>query len=176
MKKLSMPLGITVLLLVAGLTLATPGKKNRRNFEANLSGFQETPATLSVAGSGELEAELNSAGTSLTFELSYENLTGAAGAAHVHLGRPGTTGGVLFFLCGGGGKPPCPAGTSATITGTVTAADIQAIPAQGIAAGEFDEVLRAMRAGATYVNVHTAAFGSGEIRGHISGRGRGDDD
>ena len=96
--------------------------------------------------------------------------------AHVHLGRPGITGGVSFFLCGGGGQPACPTGTSGTVTGTVTAANVLGPAGQGIAAGEFNKVIQAMRAGATYANIHTTLFPGGEIRGHISRRGRGDDD
>ena len=37
------------------------------------------------------------------------------------------------FLCGGGSKPACPQG-SGTVTGTIVAADVQAIAAQGLAA------------------------------------------
>ena len=37
------------------------------------------------------------------------------------------------------------------------------------------ELIRAMRAGATYANVHTERFGGGEIRGQIRS-GRRDDD
>ena len=45
---------------------------------------------------------------------------------------------------------------------------------QGIAAMEFDELVRAMRAGATYVNLHTTApFQGGEIRGQVSRHDRG---
>jgi hypothetical protein len=58
------------------------------------------------------------------------------------------------------------------VTGTIVAADIIAVPAQGIAAGEINELIRAMRAGVTYANVHTSLFGGGEIRGQIGG-GRG---
>jgi hypothetical protein len=40
--------------------------------------------------------------------------------------------------------------------------------AQGIAPGEFAELVRAMRAGVTYANVHTTTHGGGEIRGQIT--------
>jgi hypothetical protein len=48
---------------------------------------------------------------------------------------------------------------------------------QGIAAGEFEEILRAMRSGVTYVNDHTDKHPGGEIRGLIvgSGKARGKD-
>jgi hypothetical protein len=53
------------------------------------------------------------------------------------------------------------------VVGTITPAQVLAQAGQGIAAGEFDEVVRALRAGAMYANVHTATFGPGEIRGQI---------
>ena len=46
---------------------------------------------------------------------------------------------------------------------------------QGLAPGEFDELVRAMRAGATYANVHTTLVPGGEIRGQIDGN-RHDED
>jgi hypothetical protein len=73
-------------------------------------------------------------------------------------------GGVAAFLCGGP-KPACPA--SGTATGTITAADVIGPGGQGIAAGQFAELVRMMRAGVTYVNVHTSMFGGGEIRGQV---------
>ncbi len=42
---------------------------------------------------------------------------------------------------------------------------------QGISAGEFDEIVAAIRAGVAYVNVHTTGFPGGEIRGQIGVRG-----
>jgi hypothetical protein len=39
---------------------------------------------------------------------------------------------------------------------------------QGIAAGDFAEILAAMRAGAAYVNVHSGNFPGGEIRGQVN--------
>jgi len=42
---------------------------------------------------------------------------------------------------------------------------------QGIAAGEFAELLAAIRAGKTYANVHSAKFPGGEIRAQLGDRG-----
>jgi hypothetical protein len=42
-----------------------------------------------------------------------------------------------------------------------------------VAAGEIEEVLAAIRASAAYVNVHTAAVPSGEVRAQLRGRGHG---
>jgi len=95
--------------------------------------------------------------------------------AHLHLGAPAIAGGVFAFLCGGGGKPACPA--SGSISGTITSTDIltpstggitQAFPTPfTLAAAE-----RAIRAGAVYGNVHTTVYPAGEIRGEL---GRGND-
>ena len=46
---------------------------------------------------------------------------------------------------------------------------------QGIAAGEFAELVRALRAGAAYANVHTTAHPGGEIRGQVADDDRGRD-
>lgn len=54
----------------------------------------------------------------------------------------------------------------------ITAAQVQALAAQGIAANEFEELLAAIGEGATYANVHTAKYGGGEIRGQILQRDR----
>jgi hypothetical protein len=40
--------------------------------------------------------------------------------------------------------------------------------AQGIAAGEFDEILAAIRAGKAYANIHTTTWPAGEIRGQLN--------
>ncbi|MGH2397740.1 MAG: CHRD domain-containing protein, partial [bacterium] len=83
------------------------------------------------------------------------------------IGARATNGGVVAFLCGGGGKPACPAAPG-RVTGTINAGNIVAAADQGIAANELAEVLRAILADATYVNVHTTGRPAGEIRGQIS--------
>lgn len=142
---------------------------HRSKMKADLSGFQEVPA-ISTSGTGEFKSKLNEAKTGIDFELSYEDLKGTASAAHIHFAQVGVNGGILADLCGGT-KPACP--PSGTVTGTITAADIKAIPDQGIAATAFEDALRALRNGKTYVNVHSNLFPNGEIRGQIRGRHSG---
>jgi hypothetical protein len=140
---------------------------HEKKFRARLDGGHETPS-ISTNATGEFHATLNSAGDELSYELTYSGLEGGNTLfAHVHLGQTNVAGGVMFFLCGGGGKPACPNG-QATVTGTVNAANVIGPGGQGISAGQFDEVIRAMRDGLSYANVHTTAFPTGEIRGQIN--------
>src|SRR5262245_12121742 len=141
--------------------------KNETEFTAHLIGYNEVPATNSA---GQADLKLTVGNNQLTFELTYSGLSGAPAAAHVHVGQPGVNGGVSFFFCGGGGKPACPAGTSSTpvtVTGTVAAADVQAVTAQGLPAGDLNAILGEIKAGFGYANVHTTNFPGGEIRGQV---------
>ena len=157
--------------LLAIVTYAVAGDSGKSNFKADtLTGYQETAGSgaVSTVGSGTFEAALNSAGDEISYTLTYSDLEGGNVLfAHIHFGARGVNGGVIAFLCGGGGKPACPA-SPATVTGTITAANIVGPGGQGIAAGEFDEAVRAIRAGAVYANVHTTTWPGGEIRGQVN--------
>jgi hypothetical protein len=74
---------------------------------AKLSGFQEVPPRLSN-GTGRFSAVIHG-NSSITFSLTYSGLSSPATAAHVHFGQKGVSGGVIFFLCGGGPTAACPA-------------------------------------------------------------------
>jgi hypothetical protein len=142
-----------------------------RKAHEKLIGFQEVPA-ISTNGSGTFEAEISKDETAITYKLSYANLAGAVTQSHIHFGQRGVNGAISVFLCtnlgnGPAGTQACPA-APATITGTIHAADVTAGAAsQGIAAGEFAELIRAIRAGVTYANVHSATFPGGEIRAQL---------
>lgn len=153
--------------LAAMLAAAAADAQEESSFEATLSGFQEVPS-ISTAGRGRFEAQVVQQGTDvrIEYELSYRGLTGAPSAAHIHFAQRGVNGAVSAFLCGGGDKPSCPA--DGTVRGTIDAADVAGPEARGIAPGEIQELVRAMRAGATYANVHTPQFPDGEIRGQIT--------
>jgi hypothetical protein len=133
-------------------------------FEARLNGFQQVPAII-TNGTGTFTAELNPDGTSINYTLSYSGLSSRAHFAHIHVGQAGANGAVIVFLCGGGGKPECPA--SGSVSGKLTGADVKAIADQGVTVGNFRELLIALRSGVAYVNVHSTNFPSGEIRGQI---------
>jgi hypothetical protein len=157
---------LTMLTFAIALLYSPTLSASNESHKAKLLGFDEVPS-ISSTGTGELHLKIDEANEIIEFELSYENLEGTTtGAAHIHLGQEGFNGGVVAFFCGGGGKPPCTA-TSGTFTGTIGVADIVPVPAQGIAAGEWAEVVRAIRAGKIYANVHTNKHPGGEIRGQV---------
>jgi len=172
-----MLLGIGVAVaLVFGVYVAA-SQSGSSNAKATLDGFQENPS-ISTTGTGTLDLSIDDVAETIEFELSYENLEGVGTtpfvtdgvvtASHIHVGARGVNGGVSVFLCGGGGRPACP--MSGTVTGVITPADVTGPASQGINAGEptaFAELVRALRAGYTYVNVHTTRWGGGEIRGQI---------
>jgi hypothetical protein len=146
-------------------------------FAARLRGFEEVPI-VSTPGQGIFVGTLNDAGTQIDYTLIYFNMQSTVTQAHIHLAQQGVNGGIVLFLCtnltppAGVPLPPaCPAGTGpvpAVVTGTLTAANVIAQAAQGIAAGEFGEVVDAIKAIVGYANVHSEAFPSGEVRGQVT--------
>lgn len=142
----------------------------------NLFGAQEVPARIS-SGQGDVSLTLHPGtdtvlGTGddlIDFTLTYSGLS-AVQQAHIHNGAVGSNGPVNIFLCtnlgnapvGGAVIPACPA-TGGTVTGTRTVADL-------VAAGAvttFPELIAAIQNGGSYVNVHTTAVPSGELRGQV---------
>ena len=161
--------------VVGGSLLVALAKNDKGGkARATLSGYEETPSVSTVA-KGKFRAEID--GDSIVYRLTYTGIEGGTTlAAHIHFGQRHTAGGVSAFLCGGGDKPACPT-PGGTVEGTIDAADVVGPAGQGILAGQLNELVRAIRAGATYVNVHSTTFPAGEIRGQVkSDRRKGRDD
>jgi hypothetical protein len=155
------------LLAVLGVSAAF-AHGDRGGGKAKLTSFNETPLTLSTTGRGTFRIKVESDG--LHYKLRYRDLESDALFAHIHLGEEHLSGGVIAFLCGGGGKPACPA-RAGEVEGVISAANVIGPAGQGIPAGALTEVIRALRKGAVYANVHTTTFKDGEIRGQVGDNG-----
>ena len=196
MRRLILCLALLMVVSTIPMALADNDEHNKSHkVRVHLSGFNEvhfvagTPDTtpivppalrgaVSTAASGKFVAEIDEHNDIIHYKLSYKNLEGNVTQGHIHFGQRHTVGGIVVWLCQTAGTP-APATVAAltpfcpepegTVEGTIIPAQVLAQTAQGIAAGEFDELVRAMRAGATYANVHSTLFPPGEIRGHIPG-------
>jgi hypothetical protein len=184
---------VVFILTATGVAFSDEGGRKFREF---LNGFKEAPAIVSTAGNGTFSAEISKDGDEIHYKLSFRDLESDVRQAHIHIGHPQNSGNIVLWLCDsaqnpaplGTDPPPC-AGTAENdvndvrdgeVEGILTEADVRNNPANGIAGptattpGEFDEVVRLIRAGLTYVNVHTANIGAGEIRSQINNRNNGD--
>jgi len=169
--------GAVAIVVAAGLGIRASADRRDVTLRATLRGLNEVPPTASP-GSATLRAALDEHAQTISFTLEFRDLTAPPAAAHIHFGQTKVNGGVMVFFCGGGGKPACPAATSGTVTGTIAAADVVGPAAQGIAVGDFADVVRAITTGTSYANMHSVNFPGGEIRGKVvvSGlSGQGDD-
>src|SRR5438270_4828431 len=117
-------------------------KSGTYKLSAKLSAKQEVPKPTGVpaAATGTFTGKI--VGFKLTWKLTFKGLSGAAMAAHIHLGKPGKAGNVIVALC----PPGCKSGKSGTTTVK-------------------KDVRDAIEHNGTYVNVHTAKNPGGEIRG-----------
>jgi hypothetical protein len=170
-KVLALAFALAVLTLALVATVALGGDKSR--VTTTLTGYSEVPS-VSTMGRGEFIATIDDEARVITYSMT---LGGTFNSpllfAHIHFAQRDVNGGVAAFLCGGGSKPqPCP--PNGTVTGTITPADIVGPAGQGIAAGEWDELVAAMRAGVTYANVHSNTQPGGEIRGQINDKDQRD--
>lgn len=154
---------------VAALALIARAGENR-NYSVHLSGANEIPAR-DTGARGQALFHVSQDGLSIDYKLIVANIENA-NAAHIHLGASSVNGPVvvgLFSAAPGGGR------TDGVIAeGTITAGDLT-----GPLAGKtLADLIAAMDAGNTYVNVHTndgvappntgaGDFPGGEIRGQI---------
>lgn len=171
-KRLLLAGGVAAVVVVAvvATAIATGGK----NVSGLLHGYQEVPA-VSTAAQGSFSAKLAKDGGSIEYTLSYSGLEGDATQAHIHFGQRNVNGGISAWLCANpsatvtppaGFNRPCPL-RSGTVTGTIRPSDVVGPTGQGIAPTELGELLRAIRSGVAYANVHSQKFPGGEIRAQL---------
>lgn len=113
-------------------------------FQAKMTAAAEVPPKQSN-GTGTVMATLDTASKTLSYKVTWENLTGPAMAAHFHGPAPkGKNSGVQVPIAGK--MPTSPAFGSAMLS---------------------DDQIKQLEAGMWYVNVHTKANPGGEIRGQV---------
>jgi CHRD domain len=174
-KALYVAVGLAAIAALAVGSLALAGAGIRNVQSDPLSGYLEGApgGPISTTGNGSFHATIDDEAQEIHYTVSYADLEGSVLQSHIHFGHRDTNGGITVFLCtnlgnGPAGTPVCPA-PPATVSGTITAGQVTGgAAAQGIAAGEFDEVVAAIRAGKTYVNVHSSTWPAGEIRAQIN--------
>jgi hypothetical protein len=164
--------------MVAGTILAMAGSGGTAQADndldthhVRLSGFNEDPLVLSTTGNGRFNLRIDVDKQEGSYELSYSALEGDVTQAHIHIGGHSQSGGIAIFLCSNLGNGPagtqlCPP-APATIRGTIHAADVIGPAGQGVAAGELNEVIAAIRGGVAYANVHSMKYPGGEIRAQL---------
>ena len=156
--------------LVATQSVA-PGVPAPLNFVAHLTGASEVPSHETPAV-GEVKFQLSPDGTQLEYRLISSNIHNVI-ASHIHLAPAGVNGPFTVFLFGN--VPPGGGRTDGVLAhGTITAANLVG----PLAGHPLSELIAAMQAETTYVNVHTndgvaptntgpGDFPGGEIRGQL---------
>ncbi len=165
---------VAVAVTAAGSAATAGGdepRDGRSVLREQLTGYEEDPLVLSTTGTGRVLVNINVPKEEISYRLTYASLEGTVTQAHIHLGGKAQSGGISVFLCtnvgnGPAGTQACPV-APATVTGTIRPADIIGPVGQGITAGQFAELVAAIRAGVTYVNVHSTMYPGGEIRAQL---------
>lgn len=133
-------------LIAVGMSFAAQAADTTMKYKATLSSGEEVPPNPST-GKGNAELTLNTATKELTWNITFEGLSGDAVAAHIHgPADKGANAGVVVNL-GTAGQP-----VKSPIAGKATLTDAQIADLNG---------------GKHYVNIHTAMNKGGEIRGQI---------
>jgi hypothetical protein len=151
--------------VMANLLAALIAHSQTERFSASLGGENEVPP-INSAGTGAFEMTIQD---TITFSLTFSGLSSPLTVAHLHFAPSKVAGGVMIFLCGGGGQPACSAATEGTITGTITAANVTGPSGQGIAPADLDSALEAVRNDLAYANMHTTNFPGVKFAARFSG-------
>ncbi len=112
---------------------------------ANLDGTQEAPTPVTTNGTGTAWAVLSTDLTSLSYQVTYAQLDSNFTASHFHIGAAGVSGGVVFPI-------------TSSFNGNTASGTWDNIP---------DTIVAKLLKGGLYLNVHSMAHPSGEIRGQL---------
>lgn len=128
-------------------------------FNVTLTKAAEVPMACAGAGAtamGSGTVTVSSDNSTITVNLTYSGLSGAASAGHLHCGSATAAGGVAIGF----------SSAASPVMQTLTATNFTAGGA--MCPATFAEFVTMLKAGNAYANFHTAACPGGEIRGQIT--------
>lgn len=119
---------------------------NAFTFDAWLNGAQESPEA-TTPGVGVASFWFNATWDTLHYDMQFDHLSGPISAIHVHNALVNANGGVdVDLMSGVNGN---------VVKGSITGAALT------------NTLVTRLMSGASYINVHTAAFANGEVRGQV---------
>ena len=137
---------VAVIAIVLFPTLLSMASAQTTAFTAELRGSSEVPATESNA-KGKAELTYEGSTKTLRWTINYWGLTGSATAAHFHgPASEGVNGGIMITIS----PLPSPMKGAAILT---------------------EDQSKALQSGNMYIDVHTAKYPDGEIRGQLTPAG-----
>lgn len=141
----------------------SPTGHGRINFRTHLKGGNEVPAVETDA-QGQAIIKVSSDGASIHYKLIVANIENVF-MAHIHNAPAGQNGSIVVWLYPSSPPPQLIEGRTQGVLaeGTFSADDLVG-PLEG---QTMDALIEEMKAGNTYVNVHTSQHPAGEIRGQI---------
>jgi CHRD domain-containing protein len=135
-----------------------PDSAAATTFDVTLTTAAEVPVCKApgAAATGTATITISADNSTITVALTFSGLSGDATAAHIHSGAADAMGPPIFPF----------QNVTSPVNATFTAADYPS-PAPTGAPADFAAAVTAMKAGMTYINVHTDACLGGEIRAQI---------
>jgi hypothetical protein len=152
-------------LLLAALAVATlaaaPASAQTFTLTANLSGANETPSPgINTGAFGNATVTVDLGARTVSWVVDVFNLPSGVTAGHIHVGAAGTPGPTVVNF-----TVPSPASNDFRVSGSMPDTGFTLRPDQGIRSA--DDMFQAILGGNTYVNIHSAVNGGGEIRGQL---------
>lgn len=152
-----------VLMAVAAVVVmgvASPAQAEIIRFTATLNGGNEAPALILTGAFATARVELNTDTQTVSWVIDVFNLPSGINNAHFHVGPPGVAGPTVVNI-------PFTSNQSNDfqLSGSATSANLNVRADQGIRS--WDDFMQSLTGGQTYLNIHTAVNGGGEIRGQV---------
>ncbi len=139
------------------VSVVQPGAN--KNFAVQLSGDNEVPAVMTDA-TGLAKFQFNSKDSNIGYQVNVDGIETNILFSHIHIGKPGANGGVVFTLRGDEVEGPF---SGVYAKGVITAEMLSG----KLLGGDLMILKEAFRTSNAYVNVHSEEFGGGELRGNF---------